>query len=102
MHYCVVKSGVISMKATQLLLRLIRRTRKSTMRNHTAAHLLQQLRKVLGNHVEQAGQLVSADRMRFDFTHFSALTDEELYQIENMVNDVIFDAIDVDCRRNAY
>ena len=98
MHYCVVKSGVIS-EGDTVTAEVDKETRKSTMRNHTAAHILQaSLRKLLGNHVEQAGQLVSADRMRFDFTHFSALTDEELYQIENMVNDVIFDAIDVDCR----
>ena len=98
MHYCVVKSGVIS-EGDTVTAEVDKETRKSTMRNHTAAHILQaSLRKLLGNHVEQAGQLVSADRMRFDFTHFSALTDKELYQIENMVNDVIFDAIDVDCR----
>lgn len=98
MHYCVVKSGVIS-EGDTVTAEVDKETRKSTMRNHTAAHILQaSLRKLLGNHVEQAGQLVSADRMRFDFTHFSALTVDELYQIENMVNDVIFDAIDVDCR----
>ena len=66
------------------------------MRNHTAAHLLQAaLRKVLGTHVEQAGQLVTADKLRFDFTHFSALTEVELKTIENLVNEEIFKGINV-------
>lgn len=70
--------------------------RKSIMRNHTAAHLLQAaLRKVLGNHVEQAGQLVTADSVRFDFTHFSALTPDELDAVESEVNAAILDAINV-------
>ncbi len=64
--------------------------RKATMRNHTAAHLLQAaLRKVLGTHVEQAGQLVNADVLRFDFTHFAAVTAEELKKVENMINEEI-------------
>ncbi len=71
-------------------------TRKATMRNHTAAHLLQAaLRKILGSHVEQAGQLVNADEVRFDFTHFSALTAEELKAVENEVNSVIMSAVPV-------
>ena len=62
-------------------------SRAAVMRNHTAAHLLQAaLRRVLGTHVEQAGQLVSPDRMRFDFTHFSALSAEELAEVERLVN----------------
>ncbi len=62
-------------------------TRRSTMRNHTAAHLLQAaLREVLGTHVQQAGQLVNDSRMRFDFTHFSAMTAEELKKVETLVN----------------
>ena len=62
-------------------------SRRAVMRNHSAAHLLQAaLRKVLGTHVEQAGQLVNAERMRFDFTHFSALTAEELNEVESLVN----------------
>lgn len=66
------------------------------MRNHTAAHLLQAaLRSVLGTHVEQAGQLVNAQRMRFDFTHFSALTAEELAQVEDRVNDWVLAALPV-------
>ena len=61
--------------------------RADIMRNHTAAHLLQAaLRRVLGTHVEQAGQLVNDTRMRFDFTHFSAMTAEELAKVEALVN----------------
>ena len=71
-------------------------TRRFTMRNHSAAHLLQAaLRAVLGNHVEQAGQLVNEKRMRFDFTHFSALTSEELTQVELMVNRWILEGLPV-------
>ncbi len=73
--------------------------RASIMRNHTAAHLLQAaLRKVLGNHVEQAGQLVSEASVRFDFTHFSALTVAELADVEAMVNEEILKAYDIVCR----
>lgn len=62
-------------------------------RNHTAAHLLQAaLRRVLGNHVEQAGQLVNEKEVRFDFTHFNALTDEEINSVEKLVNSFILDA----------
>ena len=64
--------------------------KQAIMRNHTAAHLLQAaLRKVLGTHVEQAGQLVNADAVRFDFTHFSAMTGEELKAVEALVNEEI-------------
>ncbi len=71
-------------------------TRLSVMRNHTAAHLLQAaLRKVLGTHVEQAGQLVSAQSVRFDFTHFSALTPDELKAVEDEVNDSVLSAVRV-------
>ncbi len=67
--------------------------RKATMRNHTSAHLLQAaLRKVLGTHVEQAGQLVDANEVRFDFTHFTAMTSEELKQVEALVNEEILNA----------
>ena len=66
------------------------------MRNHTAAHLLQNaLRAVLGTHVEQAGQLVDESVCRFDFTHFNALTNDELKEIEQRVNSVILSAIPV-------
>ena len=70
--------------------------RKAIMRNHTAAHLLQAaLREVLGTHVEQAGQLVDENEVRFDFTHFAAVTAEELKKVENLVNGVILDAVAV-------
>ncbi len=73
--------------------------RAATMRNHSAAHLLQAaLRRVLGTHVEQAGQLVGPERVRFDFTHFSALTAEELAQVETLVNEWILAGNAVDVR----
>ena len=73
--------------------------REATRRNHTAAHLLQAaLRKHLGSHVEQAGQLVNSEEMRFDFTHFSALSGDELKAIEREVNGVILKGIPVETR----
>ncbi len=73
--------------------------REKIRRNHTAAHLLQAaLRKVLGTHVEQAGQLVDENRLRFDFTHFSALTSSELQQIETLINDEILRSDEVVAR----
>ncbi|MCL2513406.1 MAG: alanine--tRNA ligase-related protein, partial [Oscillospiraceae bacterium] len=71
-------------------------SRSAVMRNHTAAHLLQAaLRKILGSHVEQAGQLVTKDSVRFDFTHFSALTSEEIMKVENEVNRDILEGVPV-------
>ena len=73
--------------------------RLATMRNHTAAHLLQAaLRRVLGTHVEQAGQLVDDKKVRFDFTHFSALSAEELTEVETLVNEWILSGTATDIR----
>ncbi len=70
--------------------------RKSSARNHTSAHLLQKaLRDVLGNHVEQAGSNVDSNRMRFDFTHFSAMSNMEIKHVEKLVNEKILECLDV-------
>lgn len=73
--------------------------RSLSAKNHTATHLLQAaLRQVLGSHVEQAGSFVNAERLRFDFTHFSALTKEEIKQVEDIVNEKIADCLPVTCK----
>ena len=70
--------------------------RVETCKNHSATHLLQKaLRLVLGSHVEQAGSFVSADRLRFDFTHFSSMTPEEIQKVEDLVNEQIAAAVPV-------
>ncbi len=95
MHHAVVVRGELNVgNEVEAKVSVIRRN--SIMRNHTAAHLLQAaLRQVLGTHVEQAGQLVNEQRVRFDFTHFSAMKPEELAAVEALVNEKIMDAIPV-------
>ncbi len=95
MHMATVTAGTLNVgNKGKLMVDVVRRN--FTMRNHTAAHLLQAaLRKVLGTHVEQAGQLVTPDHVRFDFTHFSALTREELSKVEGLVNHEILAAVPV-------
>lgn len=95
LHHAHVAEGIIQAGA-KAALAVDRHKRKSIMRNHTAAHLLQAaLRKVLGTHVEQAGQLVDRHRVRFDFTHFAKLTPEEITNVEFEVNNAILEAIPV-------
>jgi len=94
-HSANIDSGIISVGDTVNITIDVTR-RNSIKRNHTAAHLLQAaLRKVLGTHVEQAGQLVNDKVLRFDFTHFSALTAEELNAVENYINSVILENVEV-------
>lgn len=88
-HHCQVKEGAIRV-SDAVNLTVDSSLRKATARNHTATHLLQTaLRQVLGDHVKQAGSLVSSDRMRFDFTHFSAMTPDEIRRTESLVNGFI-------------
>lgn len=91
-HVGVVKEGTISV-GDSVTATIDAGRRELIRRNHTATHLLDAaLKKVLGDHVNQAGSLVAPDRMRFDFTHFEALTKDELDRIEGMVNAEIFAA----------
>ncbi|MBR2099767.1 MAG: alanine--tRNA ligase [Eubacterium sp.] len=95
LHSGEVKEGVIS-KGDSVEAKIDTLRRRAIMRNHTAAHLLQhELRAILGSHVEQAGQLVDESVVRFDFTHFNALSAEEIAEVEKRVNSVILSAIDV-------
>ncbi|MDD4145927.1 MAG: alanine--tRNA ligase, partial [Clostridia bacterium] len=90
-----VVSGVVSAgEKVTLLVDIL--ARRNTAKNHTATHLLQKaLQIVLGDHVHQAGSFVEEARLRFDFTHFAALTREELWKIEDLVNDKIAESLEV-------
>ena len=92
LHKGTVSKGVISV-GDSVSAEIDADRRKAIMRNHTAAHLLQAaLRQVLGTHVEQAGQLVNENEVRFDFTHFNPMTDEEIVKVERLVNEFILGA----------
>ena len=92
LHYGKVSSGVISVN-DEVVARIDVERRNAIRRNHTGAHLLQAaLRQVLGNHVEQAGQLVNETEVRFDFTHFSPMSDDEIHDVELLVNNYILGA----------
>ena len=94
-HKVVVEEGEIAV-GQKAHFTVDRKTRYAVMRNHSCAHLLQAaLRKVLGEHVHQAGQLVDAHRLRFDFSHFNAMTAEEKLKVEALVNKYILEALDI-------
>lgn len=94
-HVGQVVSGMFQVGET-VNLKVNPESRMATEKNHSATHLLQKaLRTVLGEHVEQKGSMVAPDRLRFDFTHFSALTAEELAQVEELVNREIRNELDV-------
>ena len=95
MHIGRVETGSFNAKDS-VEARVDKETRMATMRNHTSAHLLQAaLREVLGDHVHQKGQLVNSERCRFDFSHFSAMTPEEILKVEEIVNENILSALEV-------
>ena len=94
-HVGVMTKGMIK-TGDKVTLEVDAKKRALSARNHSATHLLQKaLRTVLGTHVEQAGSSVNEDRLRFDFTHFSAMTQEELRQVEDIVNEQIRKGLDV-------
>ena len=94
-HVGVMTKGMLSIGET-VTLSVCPKNRALTSKNHSATHLLQKaLRTVLGSHVEQAGSYVDAGRLRFDFTHFSAMTPEEIKKVEDIVNEEIQAALPV-------
>jgi alanyl-tRNA synthetase len=97
-HICEIESGEVK-KGAELKAVIDLERRQSISRNHSATHLLQKaLRNVLGEHVAQAGSLVTPERLRFDFSHYSGMTKEELEKVENEVNKVILDSIPVEAK----
>ncbi|RYM05269.1 alanine--tRNA ligase [Sporolactobacillus sp. THM7-7] len=95
LHTCLVEHGEIAAD-NKVRAAIDVRKRLATQNNHTATHLLHQaLKDTLGKHVNQAGSYVSPERLRFDFTHFGQVTEEELERIEKTVNEKIWEQLDV-------
>ena len=96
-HIGLVKSGMIN-NGERLTTIVNKETRMASARNHSATHILHKvLKEVLGDHVNQAGSLVTPERLRFDVTHFEAITKEELKVIEEKVNDIILESLNITC-----
>lgn len=94
-HFVKVLKGKIN-KGNRVICKVDEGSRKSIMRNHTATHLLHKtLRIILGEHVKQSGSVVSHDRLRFDFTHFTAVHRDEIRKIEDLVNEKIIDNLPI-------
>ena len=99
-HIGIVKSGMIN-TGEKLSTIVDKEIRMASARNHSATHLLHKaLKEVLGEHVNQAGSLVTSERLRFDVTHFEAITKEELKVIEEKVNDVILESLNINDAKN--
>ena len=97
-HTCVLESGIVKV-GDHLNAQVDKEYRMAIARNHTATHLLQAaLREVLGDHVHQAGSYQDAEITHFDFTHFSAVTPEELARVQKIVNDKIYESMNVTVR----
>ena len=97
-HTCVLESGIVKV-GDHLTAQVAKDYRMAIARNHTATHLLQAaLREVLGDHVHQAGSYQDAEITHFDFTHFSAVTPEELARVQKIVNDKIYESMNVTVR----
>ncbi|MFO1443031.1 alanine--tRNA ligase [Bacillus sp. Bva_UNVM-123] len=95
LHKAIIEAGTLKMDAS-VIASVNEFTRAKIIKNHTATHLLHQaLKDVLGTHVNQAGSLVGPDRLRFDFSHFGQITDEELEKIESIVNEQIWRSLNV-------